>query len=75
MKRKFWCQTCAKKYMLDTKDDVNGRIIQAKLPFIDYDSNAKKTKSQFYKHQGKVKCKICGFILTEIENEQSTYDS
>lgn len=75
MKRNFWCQTCSKKYVLDAKDDVQGRIIQAKLPFIDHESNNKKTKPQFYRHKGKVKCKICGFIMMEIENEHATNDS
>lgn len=72
MKRNFWCEKCGKKYQLSNPVEMHGKVIQEKLPFID-PSNNKKEMPEFVKLAGKVKCNKCGFVLTEIKNDESSY--
>lgn len=75
----FWCHRCCKKYFLHADDltTVSRSELQKKLPFLDPENN-NKSKSEM-KSQCKIyKCKICGFAMREIteqQNAESNYDS
>jgi hypothetical protein len=69
MSRNFWCETCGKKYKFSGNVEFKERIIQEKLPYID-PSNNKKQQPEFVKLCSRVKCNKCGFVMTEIKNDE-----
>lgn len=75
----FWCNKCSKKYFLQKESllFVPKSSVQKKLPFLDPENN-NKTKSEMKSSEAMYKCKVCGFTMKEVTEQQSAeanYDS
>lgn len=67
----FWCNRCSKKYFLqsDNLSSVARSELQNKLPFLDPENN-NKTKSEMKSQCAIYKCKVCGFAMKEVTEQQ-----